>query len=646
MRPKSLLDVGAGMGVYGLLARVFVDGERIFAFDEHTVAYKSAGDCPTQIDGIEGFVNYKNPIHDFVYGKVIFSEVLDTLSRMPDRSFEVILAIDILEHFPKERGTQLLTELKRVAARAALVSTPKRFVAQHCEQNALEEHRSVWNESELTQAGFDRLIPNADSWIVIHEQGIGSVFPLVSLLREGVSAHLQGDIRRAEALYRQVYLFGTAGGDMATQAGTHGAYLLGLLMLQMGRHEEAKRYVGQALARGGVIAQDAWTERSASDSNGDRLPASRPSSLGGGGRAPEQVFLELTTGCNLRCSYCALSLPDYLGEDMDADLIEKVLAYLSAWQIPVASINVHGETTRLDRWQEIANRLFASGTKLHVISNFSRAFGLDEVTTLSHFSGIRVSVDSFDRRRLRQLRSGTDPRIVVDNLMRIRTQALLDGRPPPEFGLNCVITETSLETLKALTATAAQLGIKDLMLHNAAVLEGLDKRPRVIADMSPAERKRAADEIHAAMAFAAQLGVRCQLDPSLQRFIDHEQTTAFSMTDYFIGGARAQILTSIPKPTETRDCLDPWSVMKFGVNGKVYCCCIGNEVMGDLRIETPDAIWQGARYKTRRQQLLSGNLPEECRRCPARAAVSREALFAKVQQHKVQQTIDITAGQI
>jgi hypothetical protein len=60
-----------------------------------------------------------------------------------------------------------------------------------------------------------------------------------------------------------------------------------------------------------------------------------------------------------------------------------------------------------------------------------------------------------------------------------------------------------------------------------------------------------------------------------------------------------------------------------------------------LLIESPAAIWQGTRYKTRRQQLLSGNLPEECRRCPARAAVSREALFAKVQQ-----TIDIPATRI
>jgi MoaA/NifB/PqqE/SkfB family radical SAM enzyme len=640
MRPKSLLDVGAGMGIYGLLARTFIDGEQIFTPDKHTVRYRPASECPTQIEGIEGFLAYNNPIHDFAYANVRYSEALDSLSQMPDNSFEVILAIDILEHFPKEHGVQLLSELKRVATRAALISTPKLFVAQHYEQNALEDHRSVWGESELAQAGFDQLIPNAASWIVVSEQEFGSVFPLVSLLREGVSAHLRGDVHRAETLYHQVLLFGTADGDMAAQAGMHGSYLLSLLMLQTGRHEEAKYYVGQALEKGGVISRDTWPAPATSGWNrGGSVSALSPESsppLGTMGRAPEQVFLELTTECNLRCSYCALSLPDYVGEDMDADLIEKVVAYLLARGIPVASINVHGETTRLDHWQEIAKTLHAAGMKLHIISNFSRSFSRDEVVTLSHFSGIRVSVDSFDRVRLRHLRSGTDPRIVLENLLRIRTQAALENRPSPQVGLNCVITDTSLETLKALVATAAQLGIKDLMLHNAAALDGLDKRPRVIADMSPDDRAGAADEIRAAMAFAEQQGVRCQLDPSLKSFIDDASSdgpaTAFAMTDYFIGGVRAQILTNIPKPTETRDCLDPWSVMKFGVNGKVYCCCIGNEVMGDLRSETPDAIWQGTPYKTRRQQMLSGDLPKECRLCPARAVVSRDALFVKVQK--------------
>ncbi len=55
-----------------------------------------------------------------------------------------------------------------MASKFSLVSTPKEFHAQTVEANPLENHRSVWNAQELAAAGFDHILDNGESWIVVH----------------------------------------------------------------------------------------------------------------------------------------------------------------------------------------------------------------------------------------------------------------------------------------------------------------------------------------------------------------------------------------------------------------------------------------------------------------------------------------------
>lgn len=639
VRPRSVLDVGSGMGVYGLLARIFLDGERIFSCHEGQVGYKPARECPTRISGIEGFRSYSNGVHDVAYDEMLFADALETLSRVPDGAYEVVLAIDILEHLSRDDGAQLLSELARVAKRAAIVSTPKRFTAQHYDENPLEDHRSLWSEGDLALAGYLEVIPNGASWIVICQHDGIATYPIVHWVREGVSSHLQGDISRAEMAYQKVFSYANGTGELATQAGVHGGYLLGLLMMQLGRHDEARRYAGQALEKAGI-----------SIANGEDESCHRPRPIelprrDGLGRSlplnhqdfeslalPNQVFVELTTDCNLRCSYCAVSLENYLGENMESGLLEQTIEYLICNRVPIVSVNVHGETTRLKYWQEVANRLITAGIAVNIISNFARQFSSSEVVTLSRFAGIRISVDSFDRATLTKLRPGADPRIIIENLMRIRNVAMLDGRPLPPVGINCVISEPMLATMEDLVSMCKQLGVADLMLHNAVGLDGLPSRPRILADMQGQERQAAVAVLQRALALADRLEIRCAMDPSLRTLIYDDGGRAPNQveTNYFIGDAQVRMLAHIPACTETRDCLDPWSVMKIGVDGRVYCCCIGKEVMGDLRIQNLASIWKDTPFQTRRRQLLSGELPDECRTCPSRSIASREQLYSQL----------------
>lgn len=75
--PTSILDVGVGMGVYGFLARMFVNLEDLFYIDGEHSRYKTMDERTIRIDGIEGFAKYLNPVHDFVYNRMMTGNALE-----------------------------------------------------------------------------------------------------------------------------------------------------------------------------------------------------------------------------------------------------------------------------------------------------------------------------------------------------------------------------------------------------------------------------------------------------------------------------------------------------------------------------------------------------------------------------------------
>lgn len=165
LQPASILDVGVGMGQYGFLFRTNLENVGLFEIDGAKATWRPKDQWRVKIDGIEGCKDYITAVHDFAYNQVTIGDALDCLSKIADKSYEFVIAIDILEHFWKEDGWRLLSELTRVCSRAALVSTPKDFHAQEFEANPLETHRSLWSCEDLAQTGFDQVLDNAESWV-------------------------------------------------------------------------------------------------------------------------------------------------------------------------------------------------------------------------------------------------------------------------------------------------------------------------------------------------------------------------------------------------------------------------------------------------------------------------------------------------
>lgn len=167
-RPKTLLDVGIGMGQYGFLARTNLENLNLFVIDGQSSRQTTKSEWNTTIDGIEGCASYITPVHEYAYNKIMIGEALETLKVLKDNSYEMVMAIDILEHFHKEDGLVFIQELKRVASRLVLISTPKEFVAQEYEENPYETHRSLWTDKDLQELSFNKFFPNPISWVALY----------------------------------------------------------------------------------------------------------------------------------------------------------------------------------------------------------------------------------------------------------------------------------------------------------------------------------------------------------------------------------------------------------------------------------------------------------------------------------------------
>lgn len=107
LSPESILDIGIGFGKYGVLLREALE---VAHLRYHREDWK---------------------IHD------------------------VVLRIDVLEHFEKEKGKRLIAELLKHAKQSLLISTPRFPAPQEAYlDNLFEAHRSRWHIPDFVDFDF------------------------------------------------------------------------------------------------------------------------------------------------------------------------------------------------------------------------------------------------------------------------------------------------------------------------------------------------------------------------------------------------------------------------------------------------------------------------------------------------------------
>jgi hypothetical protein len=141
INPNSVLDIGTGFGKYGLLCREYLelwDGRQ--NYDKFL----------RRIDGVEAFESYITPLHKFVYDN-LYTRDISKLADNLDFSYDLVLLIDVLEHFDKAEGRSLLTKIL-ARNKGVLISTPKYPSNQKdAFNNIYEIHRARWTKQEISR---------------------------------------------------------------------------------------------------------------------------------------------------------------------------------------------------------------------------------------------------------------------------------------------------------------------------------------------------------------------------------------------------------------------------------------------------------------------------------------------------------------
>jgi len=111
---------------------------------------------PGKLIGVDGFQpsideSRRQNKHD----DYLCSDLLEVDSHFEENSFECVMALDVIEHFPKEKGFELLEKMEALASKRVIVFTPNGFLSQDEHSgNVLQKHVSGWSVEEMRRRGY------------------------------------------------------------------------------------------------------------------------------------------------------------------------------------------------------------------------------------------------------------------------------------------------------------------------------------------------------------------------------------------------------------------------------------------------------------------------------------------------------------
>jgi hypothetical protein len=137
LNPLSVIDIGVGHGKWGFLSREYTD---IWNWRHYKEEWKA------RIDGIEIFEKYRNKVWDYAYNNIYIGDARDVLKTLPQ--YELCVMIDVLEHFKKEDGINLVSQILEKSKNAIISYS-------NCPQGSVrgndhEEHLSEWDQSDFS----------------------------------------------------------------------------------------------------------------------------------------------------------------------------------------------------------------------------------------------------------------------------------------------------------------------------------------------------------------------------------------------------------------------------------------------------------------------------------------------------------------
>jgi MoaA/NifB/PqqE/SkfB family radical SAM enzyme len=349
-----------------------------------------------------------------------------------------------------------------------------------------------------------------------------------------------------------------------------------------------------------------------------------------------EVRLALTTRCNLRCVYCAVSQNAYHGEDLPKELARKALQIIpqivDKERIYAVNVNGHGETTFVPGWTETCTALLDENLPLVLTTNLAKSLSKEEAEVLARMRALNVSIDSSDAGVLRRMRRNVDVRQILTNITFIRVAARRLGITPPAFRFSCGLYDQNSLFVEDLARLAVEYKIERVGFWN------LNQFPYEYTDVPVADRARPLDElsdedlrprleaIDKAIRILKENHVVVEIAGDFVDDLVHRPPKASEPAD---SAPLIQIDAPLFPAGMTRDCLDPWNYIEFGTGGEIKPCC-AHASIGDWTKQNPTEILNGKSIRQLRADLLNGTPDADCRSCRLRGVTTTQILAAKV----------------
>ncbi|MCL4836729.1 MAG: radical SAM protein [Thermoanaerobaculia bacterium] len=172
----------------------------------------------------------------------------------------------------------------------------------------------------------------------------------------------------------------------------------------------------------------------------------------------DAVHLSTTGRCNLRCVYCEVSAPGYVGSDFDFSSFDGVIALLVERGVKAVSFYGEGETTFVPGWERHLASLQGAGLRTAMVTNLARRLTPSELEVLLSVDDLYVSCDTTDSDVFRKTRTGSVA-VLLQNMVELQGLAIARTGRAKDLTWHCVLNTMSCRTLVPWVASGLALGV-------------------------------------------------------------------------------------------------------------------------------------------------------------------------------------------
>jgi len=330
------------------------------------------------------------------------------------------------------------------------------------------------------------------------------------------------------------------------------------------------------------------------------------------------IMLEYSSRCNLRCTYCPKSNPGnekIPGRDMDMDdhSVKNFVSILGKNPLKELLIAGTGESTFNKNWVNDFPAIISAAKSanpkclVHLNSNFARRYTEEELRVLSTLDKINVSIDTDDFDLNRTVRAKSSVADIMYNIIKLNSYCLSNKKRRPHITIVSVIYESAMKKLPSLLYSLATLPIEQIQLVDlietpAAKVNNIEKASEILRISNDL-----GEQIAASFQFYKQnTQISLGIQPAFRKRLNQLLTSGIKESDEDDIGMGV-----------TRVCTQPWSRFTIGANMEIYPCCVTDMESQGTWDNTKDLIenFNNPKIKRFRTNLISGDIPEVCKKC-------------------------------